>query len=242
MHFLEWKCLNCEYNFTEIGSLGSHWWYVSIGSGYGVALYRHQEMSWSHIWVSQHQHVKGRLGCKQLWIMGQTDVSTWFYQFRLSCHLPNLKFHSPLLLIVRPIRSQPSSVPRSSQTSTSTTAAVAIRVDIFISPQEEITLAIRWFGASIKLAAWNENTSCIRFYWLYGWLYSLPKGFNYSGCIHIKEWLMHNAKLKWPAHKELWWQGQADGCWSSMGRDFNNLWLLAVEIWWKMQIYILVPE
>ena len=32
MHFLEWKCMNCDENFTEVWSKGFNQWYSSIGS------------------------------------------------------------------------------------------------------------------------------------------------------------------------------------------------------------------
>ena len=37
MHFLEWKCLDFDENFTEVCLLGSNWQLVITGSGNGLA-------------------------------------------------------------------------------------------------------------------------------------------------------------------------------------------------------------
>ena len=47
-HFLEWKCLNLKYNFSEISSFGSNWQYVSIGSDNGLVPYRRQAIIWTN--------------------------------------------------------------------------------------------------------------------------------------------------------------------------------------------------
>ena len=64
MHFLEWKLLNFEQDFTKICSLVSNWQYVSIGSDNGLASNRCQAIIWSnvcmlywHICITQLQWV-----------------------------------------------------------------------------------------------------------------------------------------------------------------------------------------
>ena len=46
--FHEWKCLNLDQNFTEVGSQGSNWQYSSIGSGKGLAPTRRQAIIWNN--------------------------------------------------------------------------------------------------------------------------------------------------------------------------------------------------
>ena len=48
MHFLEWKCLKCKWNFTEVCSYGSTCESVSTGSGNGLAPHRGQAITWTN--------------------------------------------------------------------------------------------------------------------------------------------------------------------------------------------------
>ena len=48
MRFLEWKCLNCDSNFTDIYSHWSHLQYDSIGADNGLALNRRQAIIWTN--------------------------------------------------------------------------------------------------------------------------------------------------------------------------------------------------
>ena len=41
----QWKCLNFDYNFTEVCSQGSKWLYVSTGSGNGLAPNRREAIT-----------------------------------------------------------------------------------------------------------------------------------------------------------------------------------------------------
>ena len=43
--YLQWKCLNFNYNFTEVYSQGSNWLYVSTGSGNGLAPHRRETLT-----------------------------------------------------------------------------------------------------------------------------------------------------------------------------------------------------
>ena len=47
-HFLEWKLLNFNHNFTEICSLEFNWQYGSIGSDNGLAMHRRQAIIWTN--------------------------------------------------------------------------------------------------------------------------------------------------------------------------------------------------
>ena len=49
MHFLEWKCLNSDWNFIEVCSLWSNWQYSSIGSDIGLAPSRRQAIIWTNV-------------------------------------------------------------------------------------------------------------------------------------------------------------------------------------------------
>ena len=46
MHFLEWKSLYFDSNFTEVFTQGSSWQYPSIGSGCGLVRIRWQANTW----------------------------------------------------------------------------------------------------------------------------------------------------------------------------------------------------
>ena len=48
MHFLEWKYINFDYDFTEVCSQGSKLQYSSIGSDNGLALARWQAIIWTN--------------------------------------------------------------------------------------------------------------------------------------------------------------------------------------------------
>ena len=48
MHFLEWKCMNFDWDFTEVCSLGFSWQYSSIGSDNGLAPTRRQAIIWTN--------------------------------------------------------------------------------------------------------------------------------------------------------------------------------------------------
>ena len=48
MHFPEWKCLNFDWNFTEICSLGSNWQQSSAGSDDDLAPSRRQAIIWTN--------------------------------------------------------------------------------------------------------------------------------------------------------------------------------------------------
>ena len=65
MHFLERKCLNFHWYFTEVYSQGSNWQYTSIGSDNGLVPTRQQAIIWTNddlvywgICVTQPQWVK----------------------------------------------------------------------------------------------------------------------------------------------------------------------------------------
>ena len=47
-NFLEWKCTNFDYNFTEVCSWGSTEQYSSIGSDNGLAPARRQAIIWTN--------------------------------------------------------------------------------------------------------------------------------------------------------------------------------------------------
>ena len=57
MHFLEWKCLHLDWNFTDVCSHGFNWQYSSIGSIDGLAPNRRQAVIWT-IYV---------LGCRRIY-------------------------------------------------------------------------------------------------------------------------------------------------------------------------------
>ena len=57
MHFPEWKCVNFEWNFTELCSQGSNWQYASIGSDNGLVPNRRQAIIWNN----------GGLGCQLIY-------------------------------------------------------------------------------------------------------------------------------------------------------------------------------
>ena len=44
-HFLEWKCLSCDQNFTRFCFLGSNWQFFSIGSDNGLSPVRRWPIS-----------------------------------------------------------------------------------------------------------------------------------------------------------------------------------------------------
>ena len=48
MYFLQWKYQNFNWNFTEICSQVSNWWYASIGSDNGLALMQRQAIIWTN--------------------------------------------------------------------------------------------------------------------------------------------------------------------------------------------------
>ena len=48
MHFLEWKLLYFESDFTEVCSLRSNWQLISIGTGNGLASNRWQAIIWTN--------------------------------------------------------------------------------------------------------------------------------------------------------------------------------------------------
>ena len=58
MHFLEWKCLNSDYNFTEVCSQMSNWQYPSIGSDNDLAPNRRQAIIWTN----------DVLGCRRIYV------------------------------------------------------------------------------------------------------------------------------------------------------------------------------
>ena len=49
MHFLEWKCMNFDWHFTEVCSHGSNLEYSSIGSDNGLAPPRRQAIIWTNV-------------------------------------------------------------------------------------------------------------------------------------------------------------------------------------------------
>ena len=52
--FFEWKCMNFDWNFTEICSQGSNWQYYSIGSDNGLSLTRRQAIIWTSVgWFTE---------------------------------------------------------------------------------------------------------------------------------------------------------------------------------------------
>ena len=48
MHFLEWKCLNLDQNFTDVSSYGSNYQYSGIGSDGGLSPTRRQAIIWTN--------------------------------------------------------------------------------------------------------------------------------------------------------------------------------------------------
>ena len=48
MHFLEWKCIDFDYDFTEMYSQESNWQYSNIGSDNGLAPTRRQAIIWTN--------------------------------------------------------------------------------------------------------------------------------------------------------------------------------------------------
>ena len=62
MLFLEWKCMNCYYDFTEVCSEGSNLQYSSIGSDNGLAPARRQAI----IWTNVHWRIFASLGLNEL--------------------------------------------------------------------------------------------------------------------------------------------------------------------------------
>ena len=46
--FLQWKCLDCDQNFTEVYSHGSNWQNSSIGSDNGLAPNKRQVIVWTN--------------------------------------------------------------------------------------------------------------------------------------------------------------------------------------------------
>ena len=48
VHFIEWKCLNSDWNFIEICSEGFNQQYPSIGSDDGLAPSRRQAIIWTN--------------------------------------------------------------------------------------------------------------------------------------------------------------------------------------------------
>ena len=48
MHFIQWKCIDFDYDFTEVCFQGSNSQYSSIGSDNGLAPARRQEIIWTN--------------------------------------------------------------------------------------------------------------------------------------------------------------------------------------------------
>ena len=67
MHFVEWKVLNFDSNFTEVSSQGSNWQYVSIGSGNGLAPNRRQAITWTKAYLV-HRRIYATLWGLGRWV------------------------------------------------------------------------------------------------------------------------------------------------------------------------------
>ena len=48
MHFVEWKCIHIDYDFTEVCSYGSNQQYSSIGADNGLAPAVRQTIIWTN--------------------------------------------------------------------------------------------------------------------------------------------------------------------------------------------------
>ena len=65
IHFLEWKLLYFNSNFTEVCSQKSNWQYASIGSDNGMAPNRRQAIIWDNA-VPIHWRIYAALGGEEL--------------------------------------------------------------------------------------------------------------------------------------------------------------------------------
>ena len=75
MHFLERKCLNSDWNFSEVCSRGSNWQFSSIGSVNGLVTSRRQAI----IWTNVYRRIYASLG-----LIGLTRLYwDWLSQFSL---------------------------------------------------------------------------------------------------------------------------------------------------------------
>ena len=65
IHFVEWKCSNCDKNFTEVCSQGSNWQYSSIGSDNGLVPSRRQS-HYLNQWKLVYWRIYASLGLNEL--------------------------------------------------------------------------------------------------------------------------------------------------------------------------------
>ena len=68
MHFIELKCLNFEYNLTEICSQGSNWQWYSTGSDNGLVLNIPQAIIWTSDGLGWW-HINASLGLNELKVL-----------------------------------------------------------------------------------------------------------------------------------------------------------------------------
>ena len=76
MHFLEWKCMNFDWNFTEVCSWGSNWQYSIISSDNGLAPTRQQAIIWANVDII-HRHLYVSLGLNELTCWGLNKMAVF---------------------------------------------------------------------------------------------------------------------------------------------------------------------
>ena len=88
MHFLEWKCLNFNWNFTEVCSQGSNWQFSSIGSDNGLAPNRRQAVIWTNV-VQGCRRIDVVLSLSELRLMS-IELLGWPVQ--LDCYFTDMSY------------------------------------------------------------------------------------------------------------------------------------------------------
>ena len=83
MHFLEWKCMNFDSDFTELSSQGSNWQYLSTSSDNGLAPTRWQAIIWTNAdyFTDSYMHDLASMS-KYIWINKKSSI-----RFKLIMHI-----------------------------------------------------------------------------------------------------------------------------------------------------------
>ena len=87
--YLQWKCLNFNYNFTDVYSQGSNWLLVSTGSGNGLAPNRRETITRINA-EPIHRRINTALEGNKITKSGRSFTGVWYILFSL---LPFLRIH-----------------------------------------------------------------------------------------------------------------------------------------------------